>query len=88
MCPLNDGPVFLYLVFLIYFLQVENWCPRLPWRVKTPYEEADHNSLVSGLEALSLHRVFRLDTKRYTQHLSEVPAEISSLAGQIILRLA
>lgn len=31
--------------FFIYLSEVENWCPRLPWRAKNPYEEADHNSL-------------------------------------------
>lgn len=42
------------LVSLICVFQVENWCPHLPWRAKNPYEEADHNSLVSDLERLFL----------------------------------
>lgn len=50
LCPLKDEPI--YLVFLIYLFQVENWCPRLPWRAKNPYEEADHNSLVNDFGTL------------------------------------
>ena len=46
-----------FLVCLIYIFQVENWCPHLPWRAKNPYEEADHNSLVSDFGNLVL--VFR-----------------------------
>lgn len=51
-CEWKDEPV--YSAFLIYLFQVENWCPRLPWRAKNPYEEADHNSLVNGCGALFL----------------------------------
>lgn len=28
------------------FLQVENWCPRLPWRAKNPNEETDQTTMV------------------------------------------
>lgn len=48
----TDEPA--YLVPLIYIFQVENWCPHLPWRAKNPYEEADHNSLVSEFGNLLL----------------------------------
>lgn len=27
-------------------LQVENWCPRLPWRAKSPNEETDQKTVV------------------------------------------
>lgn len=40
--------------FFIYLSEVENWCPHLPWRAKNPYEEADHNSLVSDFGSLLL----------------------------------
>lgn len=40
--------------FFIYLSEVENWCPHLPWRAKNPYEEADHNSLVSDFGNLLL----------------------------------
>ncbi|XP_073692704.1 alpha-1,6-mannosylglycoprotein 6-beta-N-acetylglucosaminyltransferase A [Garra rufa] len=30
--------------FFIYLSEVENWCPRLPWRIKNNAEEADRKS--------------------------------------------
>ncbi|TRY91996.1 hypothetical protein DNTS_013797 [Danionella cerebrum] len=30
--------------FFIYLSEVENWCPRLPWRIKSVSEETDRNS--------------------------------------------
>ncbi|OCT63353.1 hypothetical protein XELAEV_180444491mg, partial [Xenopus laevis] len=31
--------------FFIYLSEVENWCPRLPWRAVNPNEEADRKNL-------------------------------------------
>lgn len=45
------------LIFCLLFLQVENWCPRLPWRAKNPNEETDQNSMVSGGVGHSLKSV-------------------------------
>uniref|UniRef100_A0A672Q982 alpha-1,6-mannosyl-glycoprotein 6-beta-N-acetylglucosaminyltransferase n=1 Tax=Sinocyclocheilus grahami TaxID=75366 RepID=A0A672Q982_SINGR len=30
--------------FFIYLSEVENWCPRLPWRIKNNADEADRNT--------------------------------------------
>uniref|UniRef100_A0A674PMW8 alpha-1,6-mannosyl-glycoprotein 6-beta-N-acetylglucosaminyltransferase n=1 Tax=Takifugu rubripes TaxID=31033 RepID=A0A674PMW8_TAKRU len=35
--------------FFIYLSEVENWCPRLPWRTKTPNEEVDRRGQVRTL---------------------------------------
>lgn len=32
--------------FHVIVLQVENWCPRLPWRAKNPNEETDQKTVV------------------------------------------
>ncbi|KFP68832.1 Alpha-1,6-mannosylglycoprotein 6-beta-N-acetylglucosaminyltransferase A, partial [Cariama cristata] len=31
--------------FFIYLSEVENWCPRLPWRAKNPNEETDQKTV-------------------------------------------
>uniref|UniRef100_A0A8D0C6L4 alpha-1,6-mannosyl-glycoprotein 6-beta-N-acetylglucosaminyltransferase n=1 Tax=Salvator merianae TaxID=96440 RepID=A0A8D0C6L4_SALMN len=31
--------------FFIYLSEVENWCPRLPWRAKNPNEETDQKTM-------------------------------------------
>ncbi|KFP01236.1 Alpha-1,6-mannosylglycoprotein 6-beta-N-acetylglucosaminyltransferase A, partial [Calypte anna] len=31
--------------FFIYLSEVENWCPRLPWRAKNPNEETDQRTV-------------------------------------------
>lgn len=31
--------------FFIYLSEVENWCPRLPWRAKNPNEETDQRTM-------------------------------------------
>ncbi|XP_077176352.1 alpha-1,6-mannosylglycoprotein 6-beta-N-acetylglucosaminyltransferase A [Paroedura picta] len=31
--------------FFIYLSEVENWCPRLPWRAKNPNEEMDQKTM-------------------------------------------
>ncbi|XP_010015499.1 PREDICTED: alpha-1,6-mannosylglycoprotein 6-beta-N-acetylglucosaminyltransferase A, partial [Nestor notabilis] len=31
--------------FFIYLSEVENWCPRLPWRAKNPNEETDEKTV-------------------------------------------
>lgn len=33
-------------------LQVENWCPRLPWRAKNPNEETDQKTVVRATMSL------------------------------------
>lgn len=65
-----------YLVSLIYIFQVENWCPHLPWRAKNPYEEADHNSLVSDFGNLLPSLWFGSDANWYMWRLLEIPAMI------------
>lgn len=34
------------MYFHLIVLQVENWCPRLPWRAKNPNEETDQKTVV------------------------------------------
>jgi len=34
------------IYFHVIVLQVENWCPRLPWRAKNPNEETDQKTVV------------------------------------------
>lgn len=34
-------------------LQVENWCPRLPWRAKNPNEETDQKTVVRTTMSLT-----------------------------------
>lgn len=34
------------ICFNLIVLQVENWCPRLPWRAKNPNEETDQKTVV------------------------------------------
>lgn len=34
------------IYFHLILLQVENWCPRLPWRAKNPNEETDQKTVV------------------------------------------
>ncbi|CAF96440.1 unnamed protein product, partial [Tetraodon nigroviridis] len=43
--------------FFIYLSEVENWCPRLPWRTKTPNEEVDKRGQKSGPGFEELYRV-------------------------------
>ncbi|MGH0146573.1 UNVERIFIED_CONTAM: hypothetical protein FKN15_008373 [Acipenser sinensis] len=41
--------------FFIYLSEVENWCPRLPWRAKNPNEDSDQmekSEIRTGLEEL------------------------------------
>ncbi|XP_064827067.1 alpha-1,6-mannosylglycoprotein 6-beta-N-acetylglucosaminyltransferase A-like isoform X1 [Oncorhynchus masou masou] len=43
-CYTNYGVDGSTCSFFIYLSEVENWCPRLPWRTKTLNEEADRRS--------------------------------------------
>ncbi|KFQ38038.1 Alpha-1,6-mannosylglycoprotein 6-beta-N-acetylglucosaminyltransferase A, partial [Mesitornis unicolor] len=73
--------------FFIYLSEVENWCPRLPWRAKNPNEETDQKTVAeirinfdNLYKMMSRHEEFRWMMLRIRRMANTWIEAIKSLA--------
>ncbi|XP_048389779.1 alpha-1,6-mannosylglycoprotein 6-beta-N-acetylglucosaminyltransferase A isoform X2 [Stegostoma tigrinum] len=73
--------------FFIYLSEVENWCPPLPWRAKSPREETDQQNLAEIrtdfnylFKMMSVHDEFRWMRLRINRMASAWIEAVKSLA--------
>ncbi|XP_070587456.1 alpha-1,6-mannosylglycoprotein 6-beta-N-acetylglucosaminyltransferase A [Erythrolamprus reginae] len=75
--------------FFIYLSEVENWCPRLPWRTKNPNEEMDQKATLKAeirtnfdllYKMMSRHEEFRWMVLRIKRMADTWIEAIKSLA--------
>ncbi|KAM3851358.1 alpha-1,6-mannosylglycoprotein 6-beta-N-acetylglucosaminyltransferase A isoform 1-T7 [Vipera latastei] len=75
--------------FFIYLSEVENWCPRLPWRAKNPNEEMDQKTMLKAeirtnfdllYKIMSRHEEFRWMVLRIKRMADTWIEAIKSLA--------
>ncbi|XP_058050072.1 alpha-1,6-mannosylglycoprotein 6-beta-N-acetylglucosaminyltransferase A [Ahaetulla prasina] len=75
--------------FFIYLSEVENWCPRLPWRAKNPNEEMDQKATLKAeirtnfdllYKMMSRHEEFRWMVLRIKRMADTWIEAIKSLA--------